>query len=159
MLLLLVACTKTPATVTADNGATQTTPPAPVAGPRVVLPDGTALSVEIAADDQSRAQGLMFRDYLPPRTGMLFLFPEDGQFSFWMKNCRMPLDMLFIESTGRIAHIKDSVPPCPADPCPSYPSNVTSRYVLELAGGEARKLGMKVGDVLRIEGTENVVIR
>lgn len=101
----------------------------------------------------------MFRDYLPPRTGMLFLFPEDGQFSFWMKNCRMPLDMLFIESTGRIAHIKDSVPPCPADPCPSYPSNVTSRYVLELAGGEARKLGMKVGDVLRIEGTENVVIR
>jgi uncharacterized protein len=161
VLMLLAACTKTPATVTPDHGATQVAAPAPAAvtGPRVVLPDGTVLSVEIAADDQTRAQGLMFRDYLPPRTGMLFLFPRDGEYSFWMKNCRMPLDMIFIESTGRVAHIKDSVPPCPADPCPNYPSNVISRYVLELAGGEAGKLGMKVGDVVRIEGTENVVIR
>ena len=151
MLMLLAACSKAP--------LTPSEPHVPTTGPRIILPNGTVISVEIAADDQTRAQGLMFRDSLPPNTGMLFFFPQDGHYAFWMKNCRMALDLIWIDSNRTVVHIKERVPPCPSDPCPSYPPNVMARYVLELEGGDAGLLGLKLGDALRFEGMENVVPR
>lgn len=137
-------------------------PPAPTpapAGPRVVLPDSFAYNVEIAADPELRAQGLMYRDQLRPATGMLFFFPVDGEYGFWMKNTMIPLDMLWIDSSRKVVHIKTDVPPCRIEQCPSYEPGVTARYVLELAAGEVAKRGLKVGDVLRFEGMEHVVVR
>src|SRR5687768_38637 len=135
-------------------------PPAPVpAGPRVVLPDDFAYTVEIAADPDLRAQGLMYRDQLRPATGMLFFFPVDGDYGFWMKNTLIPLDMIWIDSDRKVVHIKTNVPPCRIEQCPSYDPGVPSRYVLELAAGEAAKHRLTVGDVLRFEGMDNVVVR
>jgi len=134
--------------------------PAPAAaGPRVTLPDNVTYSVEIAADPDLRAQGLMYRDQLRPATGMLFFFPTDGVYGFWMKNTLIPLDMIWIDSDRKIVHIKTDVPPCKIEECPSYDPGVPSRYVLELAAGEAAKHGLKVGDVLRFEGMDTVVVR
>lgn len=156
LMLILVAC-KAPV-VTQD---TQTTAPAPpaVAGPRVIFPDGFVVNVELAADDETRAQGLMYRDQLRPGTGMLFFFPQEGHYPFWMKNTLIPLDMIWIDAGKRVAHVKYHVPPCKADPCTSHAPNTNASYVLEVAGGVAQEHGLRAGDTLRFEGVENVIIR
>jgi uncharacterized membrane protein (UPF0127 family) len=152
LLLGAIGCTNQ-----APVAQTETQPPAPATGPRVTLADGTVFKVEIAAEEQTRAEGLMFRDHLNPYTGMLFFFPAEGEYPFWMKNTKIPLDMIWIDANRRVVAVKINVPPCVVDDCPSYPPNAKAKYVLELAGGEAQKHGMKVGDVLRIDGTDNVV--
>jgi uncharacterized protein len=165
MLMLFAACSQPPAppAPAAPSGtqpaATAATPSTAATGPRVVFPDGHVVSVEIAADDELRAQGLMYRDYLRPGTGMLFLFKEDDDHAFWMKNTLIPLDMVWIDVNQRVTHVKYNVPPCKIENCPSYPTGVMSRYVLEVAGGEAQQHGVKTGDQLRFEQTEGVVIR
>jgi uncharacterized protein len=158
LVLLLpaaMACTKTPPQAPLDAP-----PPAEQqSGPRVILPNGTVIHVEIAANDEMRAQGLMYRDRLRDGTGMLFFFPADGEYPFWMKNTRIPLDMIWIDAQRRVVHIKENVPPCQVEDCPNYAPNAVARYVLELNGGAARQYGLKVGDVLQFEGTGSVVAR
>ena len=133
-------------------------PAAQSEGPRVVLPDGFVVRVEVAANAELRAQGLMYRDRLPAGAGMLFFFPAEGEHSFWMKNTRIPLDMIWLDAGRRVVHIEPNVPPCVADPCASYGPDTSSSYVLEIAGGEAAKHGLKAGDQLRFEGTDGVVV-
>jgi len=167
VLFLLFGCTKamppaneTQETATRSTPAAATAAPAPATnGPRVILPDGFVVSVEVVADDELRAQGLMYRDHLEPTAGMLFFFPADGEYPFWMKNTRIPLDMIWIDSSQRIAAVRHDVPPCRTTDCPSYPPNATARYVLEVAAGGARQHGLKAGDQLRFEGTGHVVPR
>jgi uncharacterized membrane protein (UPF0127 family) len=163
MLLLVIGCTKAmpPATnsETTTPDVTATQPAHAVTGPRVILPDGFVVGIEIAAEEELRAQGLMYRDHLANDAGMLFFFPEEGEYPFWMKNTRIPLDMIWIDSNRRIVHITHDVPPCHVADCPNYPPHAIARYVLELAAGVAKQHGLKEGDVLRYEGTENVVVR
>jgi uncharacterized membrane protein (UPF0127 family) len=154
VILLAIACQKPAVTQTATTPVPQTP-----SGPRVIFPDGFVVSVELATDDDTRAQGLMFRDHLRPGTGMLFFFPAEGNYPFWMKNTIIPLDMIWIDSGRRIAHVASDVAPCKADPCPSYPPGVNARYVLEVAAGVAKEHGLKAGDQLRFESVENVVVR
>ncbi|HYK05617.1 MAG TPA: DUF192 domain-containing protein [Thermoanaerobaculia bacterium] len=156
MLMLFAACSQPPAPP-APAAPTDSQPVA--AGPRVIFPDGFVVNVEIAADDELRAQGLMYRDHLNPGTGMLFLFKEDDEHAFWMKNTLIPLDMVWLDAGQRVVHVKYNVPPCKVANCPSYPTGVMSRYVLEVAGGEAQRHGIKTGDQLRFEQTDGVVIR
>jgi uncharacterized protein len=160
-LLLMFACSKSTPPATTAGGTSSGTPAtvASAAGPRVIFPDGFVVHVEIVADDELRAQGLMYRDQLRPGSGMLFMFPEEGEYPFWMKNTRIPLDMIWIDTNRRVAHVKFDVPPCRVDDCPSYPPNAKARYVLEVAGGVAREHGIKAGDSLRFEQTEGVVVR
>jgi uncharacterized protein len=154
LVVLMFACSR-PAPAPSDPP-----PPTPVAaGPRVILPNGFAYSVEIAADPDLRAQGLMYRDQLRPATGMLFFFPTDGDYGFWMKNTIIPLDMIWLDSARKVVHIKANAPPCKIEECPSFDPGVPSRYVLELAAGEAARQQLKVGDVLRFEGMDHVVVR
>jgi len=134
-------------------------PIAATTGPRIIFPDNFAVHVEIAADDPTRAQGLMFRDQLPPDRGMIFLFPESGDYPFWMKNTLIPLDMIWIDDQKRIVHVAHDVQPCKADPCPSVPPGANARYVLELAAGVAARHHLANGQTLRFEGLENVVVR
>ena len=160
-LLFLFACAQSPAPPAASDATTAPPASPAVAGPRVIFPDGFVVRVELATDDVLRAQGLMFRDQLRAGTGMLFMFKRDEVQSFWMKNTRIALDMIWIDAAQKIVGIRENVPPCTADPCPSFAPDpaVPSRYVLEVAGGVARAHGLKVGDQLRFEQTEGVEIR
>ncbi|MBK5258694.1 MAG: DUF192 domain-containing protein [Thermoanaerobaculia bacterium] len=129
------------------------TPPSVAAsGPSVTFPDGHLVRVEVVADDESRAQGLMFRDRVREGTGMLFIFPQVDEYSFWMKNTLIPLDMIWIDDAKRVVHVKHDVPPCKADPCPSYAPGVAARYILEVGAGVAKKHRIETGSTLVFEG-------
>lgn len=101
--------------------------------------------VELALDSESQAKGLMFRESMPASEGMLFMFPQTSPLSFWMKNTLIPLDIIYIAEDGEVVHIV-TAQPCKIQNCPSYPSVAPAKHVLELNGGMAEVLGMKVGD-------------
>lgn len=119
---------------------------------RALFPDGTGVSLEIADTEPVRQRGLMFRDRLAPNDGMIFVFPESGYYPFWMKNTLIPLDMLWLDVQARIVSIARSVPPCKAEPCPSYRPDGNASYVIEVVAGFAREHGLKVGDTVKLEG-------
>ena len=118
-------------------------------GPYIEL-KGQRYTIEIAADDASRAHGLMDRTSMDADHGMLFVFEDDAPRAFWMKNTKIPLDMLFFDADRRLVSVQRRVPPCQADPCPGYSSGAPARYVLELNGGQAEKLGLTSGDTIEI---------
>jgi len=118
-------------------------------GPSVEL-KGQRFDVEIADTEATRERGLMFRDSMPANHGMLFLFDDLAERTFWMKNCRMPLDILYFDEKYKLVNAQQSVPACRSDPCPVYPSEGPSKYVLELNAGTADKLGVKPGDALQV---------
>ncbi len=119
---------------------------------RVVFPDGTVVSLEVADTEAVRERGLMFRERLAPDQGMIFVFPEPGEYPFWMKNTLIPLDMLWLDARSRIVAMAQSVPPCKADPCPGYPPNAIASYVIEVVSGFASQHRLKVGDTVKLEG-------
>ena len=116
-----------------------------------------AFSAEVAADDLSRAQGLMNRTHLAAGSGMLFVFRHSDQRWFWMKNTLIPLDILFFDNSRKLVSMQTDVPPCRQDPCPTYPSGKPARYVLELAAGTAARIRARIGDQLSIEGDVGAV--
>jgi uncharacterized membrane protein (UPF0127 family) len=116
-------------------------------GPSVEI-DGHRYTIEIAEDADSRAHGLMDRTEMAADHGMLFVFQDDAMRSFWMKNTKIPLDMLFFDKDLKLISVQHSVPPCLGDPCPGYSSGAPARYVLELNAGQAQMLGATPGDEL-----------
>jgi len=122
---------------------------AALAGPRVVLPSDAAVRVELAVTDAERAQGLMFREFLAPDAGMLFLFDTPDLRPFWMKDCHFPLDIVHLASDGTVVDVLAAVPPCASDPCPTFSPKVTSTIVLELNAGVAAKNGLVPGAKVR----------
>ena len=136
-------------------GGTSATP-VRAATPAVEL-HGQRFSVEFATDDASREHGLMMRTKLAPDHGMLFVFPYQAPQGFWMKNTLIPLDILYFDRDRRLVSTQSNVPPCKADPCPVYPSSAPARYVLELSAGTAHRIGVQVGDELKIDGDVGTV--
>ncbi|WEN15135.1 DUF192 domain-containing protein [Rhodanobacter sp. AS-Z3] len=121
------------------------------ATPGTVMLNGHRFRVELATNDASRRRGLMMRTALAADHGMLFVFPVIGPQGFWMKNTLIPLDMLYFDENRRLVSVQRDVPPCKADPCPTYPSAAPAIYVLELPAGTASRLGFKPGDVMSID--------
>jgi uncharacterized membrane protein (UPF0127 family) len=153
LMALVLTCAKpmttTPPRATGEN----------YNGPIAVLPDSSQVQIEVVADDDTRAQGLMFRDRVPEGTGMLFVFPQSGDYPFWMKNTLVPLDMIWLDDQKRVVHVEPGVPPCKADPCPSYPPHAVAKYVLELGAGQAAKHRIVNGSTLTFQRIENVIVR
>ena len=141
-MLLMTACIGCTGGRSATPSASQT-PPA--SGPRVVLPSGALFTLEVARTPEQTAQGLMFRESLAPASGMVFLFDAPRPQSFWMKNCHFALDMVFALKGGTVVDVLENVPPCGADPCPSYPSKAPADTVVELTAGEAKRHGVVPG--------------
>ena len=112
-------------------------------------PDRQPISfdVRLAATPSQQAYGLMFSPPLAARTGMLFMFAEDGPRSFWMKNTPISLDMLFFASDGRLVTIIANTEPFSLT---ARKSQKVAQYVLEIGGGEAARLGLGPQTRLRL---------
>ena len=111
---------------------------------------GERFTVEIADTREAQVLGLMFRESLEPDRGMLFIFPREAPRSFWMRNTRIPLDILYFDAELRLVSVAANARPCKTAQCPSYPSEGPAQYVLELNAGVAGKLGVTRGDVLSL---------
>ena len=112
---------------------------------------GLRYTVELAADDASRARGLMFRDSMPASQGMLFIHDSEEPQAYWMKNTRIALDILYFDAQRKLVSQQRDVPPCSAgNACPPYPSNAPALYVLELNAGQAQAIGLKDGEELKV---------
>ena len=123
--------------------------PMAVGAPAVEL-KGSRFVVEIADQPEEQTRGLMFRRELPADHGMLFVYPDAQMQSFWMKNCYLPLDILYFDHQARLINAHYGVPVCRGDPCPLYSSEAPARYVLELGAGVGRALDLKPGDPLTL---------
>lgn len=101
------------------------------------------IDIEIADDDNSRAQGLMYRTKMNENQGMFFIFPNETFQSFWMRNTVMPLDIIFVNKENRIVRIHKNTEPFYEG---SYPSNAPAIYVIEVNAGYTEKYGINEGD-------------
>ena len=107
---------------------------------------GEAFRLEVADTPRKQQLGLMHRKSLPADRGMLFVFPDARERSFWMKNTYIPLDIISADASGRVVSVK---PMKPLDESPVY-SDGDAKYAVELNQGTAKRLGVKPGDVLVI---------
>lgn len=105
-----------------------------------------AVDLELATTPKQIEQGLMHRTSLAPNTGMLFVFPDEQERAFWMRNTLTSLDMIFVTSTGRITNIHSSVPPHSEE---LRRSIAPTQYVVELPSGTAKKQGIQAGDIFQ----------
>ncbi len=103
-------------------------------------------SVEIADDAAEQAKGLMFRDSMSASAGMLFIYDTPRHSSFWMKNTLIPLDMIFVDKTGRVTRIAENARPLDETP---IDGGADVLMILEINGGMAKSLGISVGSQLR----------
>ena len=94
---------------------------------------------EVARTPEEQAKGLMFRRSLPANRGMLFPFTQARVASFWMKNCLMPIDMIFVRADGSVARVGANAVPGSLAP---VTSGEPVAAVFEIAGGQAARLGI-----------------
>jgi len=102
--------------------------------------------VELAKTNTEIEKGLMFRNHLDKDKGMLFIFGEEGVYSFWMKNTLISLDIIWIDENKKIVFLSENNQPCHTNNCPSINPGVKAKYVLEINAGIAEELGIKIGE-------------
>ncbi|MFN8545078.1 MAG: DUF192 domain-containing protein [Candidatus Binatia bacterium] len=123
-------------------------PSAPVAIVRTTA--GTVeVALEVAATDEARARGLMYRTDLADGHGMLFVFPTAAVHDFWMKNTLIPLDMIWIGADRRIVGIRAATTPLSTTP---IGIGAPALYVLEVPGGFAARHGIAPGNEIVLRG-------
>jgi hypothetical protein len=116
--------------------------------------------MEIAMTPEECQRGLMFRKEIPETGGMLFVFAEERERHFWMKNTLVPLDIIFLDGQGRVVSVFQMPSEPPRRPgeseeayesrLPSYASQNPARYAIELRAGMASYLQIQPGDVLEL---------
>ncbi len=108
--------------------------------------------LELAVTEDEQATGLMYREEMLPDWGMLFIYEEEQELSFWMKNTFIELDMIFIDAAGEVVGVIDR-----AEPLSTQPRSVNrpARYVLEVLGGLAEEQGIEPGTRMRLQNVED----
>ncbi len=106
------------------------------------------LDIEIADDEYSRQTGLMYRDTMGDNQGMLFIMDQERQQAFFMKNTRIPLDIIYLDSQKQIVSFQENAQPMNKT---SLPSGVPAKYVLEINGGLSRAWDLQIGDSISWE--------
>ena|SRR5438045_3594571 len=107
---------------------------------------GKAFTIEVADTESTREYGLMRRDSMPDTHGMIFVFPEEKERGFWMKDTRFPLDIVYLTAGGKVVSVKQMKPYDRT----TVPSDGPAMYAIELNKGTAEKLGIKAGATIEL---------
>ena len=117
-----------------------------------VIVNGVVLVADIAATDEQRTKGLSVKDSLADNEAMLFVLDNEGEHTFWMKNMKFPIDIIWIDTDKTVVHIEHNLQPCSSELfCPTYKPNDESLYVLETVGGFAERHDIVKGTIVEIE--------
>ncbi len=108
-------------------------------------------NVELAVTPEQRRNGLMFRENLGPKEGMLFVYDKEEMYYFWMKNTLISLDIIWINNNKEVVFISENVQPCKNVSCPAIKPSENAKYILEINGGICQKIGLAIGDKISIE--------
>ncbi len=111
--------------------------------------ESTLITVEVAETPEQHAQGLMGRESLPDDWGMVFVFFEEQEVGFWMKDTLIPLSIAYFDADGTIVRILD-MEPCDKDPCPVYSPGAPYMGALEVNQGSFEEWGISEGDTIRL---------
>jgi uncharacterized membrane protein (UPF0127 family) len=114
---------------------------------KVIINDNV-FKVKVCMTPETISKGMMGQKFNNDFNGMLFMMPNDGYQSFWMKNCLIPLDIIFIDSDKKITSIQKNCEPCKKIECPTYEG--TGQYVLELEGGTCDICEIEPGQKIKI---------
>jgi uncharacterized membrane protein (UPF0127 family) len=119
-----------------------------------VTVNGLALVAYIASTDEQRVKGLSVKDSLAENEAMLFVFDYESDHTFWMKNMKFPIDIIWIDSDKSVVHIEPNLQPCNSELfCPTYKPIGESLYVLETTGGFAERHDIVKGTMVDFELT------
>jgi uncharacterized membrane protein (UPF0127 family) len=119
-----------------------------------VTVNGLVLAADIAATDEQRTKGLSVKDRLDENEAMLFVFDIEAEHTFWMKNMKFPIDIIWLDSDKTVVHIEHNLQPCSSELlCPTYKPNDESLYVLETVGGFAERHDIVKGTMVEFELT------
>ena len=105
----------------------------------LTLPSGKVLQAEVMIEQQDLGMGLMYRPSLAEDHGMLFVFPVVDFPGIWMKNCKFPIDIVWLDEARKVVHVAESVPPCKKDPCPVYQPMQRAAFVVEMNAAQAKR--------------------
>jgi len=117
----------------------------------ITLPGGQKIKAEMLVHQTDIVTGARYRDSIPPDRGLLFMYATPGYYMYWMYRVKIPLDMIWMDSSRRIVEIKENAPPCPATSdqrCPTYGGKQRSQFVLEMAAGMVSRYHLQVGQQL-----------
>ena len=114
--------------------------------------DDFEILADMAVTQEEKSRGLAVKNTLAEDEGMMFFFQNESKYGFWMKDMKFPIDILWLDSLGRVVHIESNLQPCVTeDDCPVYTSDENASYVLETVAGFAEKHGITVGTDLDFE--------
>jgi uncharacterized membrane protein (UPF0127 family) len=104
------------------------------------------LTADLALSSEEQAKGLSIKENLQENEGMIFPYNAPKILSFWMKDMKFPIDIIWLDADKRVVHIEKNLQPCsPFLPCPSYSPDVMSQYVLETVAGFSDRNGITIG--------------
>jgi uncharacterized membrane protein (UPF0127 family) len=113
----------------------------------LVQVNNMTLGVILATEPSEQSKGLAIKDSMNEKEGMLFIFKNPQKHSFWMKDMKFPIDIIWADPTGKIVHIEKNLQPCVfLLPCTSYSPKSDSLYVLEVVSNFTNKYDVKIGD-------------
>ena len=114
--------------------------------------NGFELTANLALTNEQKEKGLSVKDELKESEAMLFVFEESAQHSFWMKDMKFPIDIIWLDNDGKVVHIEQNLQPCVSVLiCTSYSPNIDSQYVLETVAGFTQRHNISVGTNIDIE--------
>ena len=156
LIFVIGSCAPSPDSVATSTEPSETedstmTEVPPMEMPRVLLPDGFEVTLELAITPEELAQGLMFRPKLHEDRGMLLIFAEERLPSIWMMNTLVALDLVYLDSEGTVVDVVTDAQPCPGEPCPRFSPKQAAKAVLEIPAGAATSHNITDGAKLAFE--------
>lgn len=108
--------------------------------------NGFEIMADIAMTSDQQKKGLSIKGTLKENEGMFFIFQREGKYNFWMNGMKFPIDILWLDTAGKVVHIESNLQPCVSEKdCPDFTPTKDALYVLETVAGFTERHNVKIG--------------